>query len=338
MVQPRFDLTTTTLRYPFEDQDKYKGKIKFKTFKTVPPSGVEFFNNGSQLINNVIDSRREEENPDAEDIEIPTQTVDNASQNTVSRSSTKWNGESCTLYMPPNIVVTDNLDYNTNVPLGIFGSIVENTIASGGSFAGALGSAALDAGKSVIDAIFNGAEGQGADLARLQLSRLAGVFGEGTEGAIRSGLQTTPNPNIRAIFKSVNLRDFVFQFKFTPKSQSEAEEIKKIVYFFRKNMYPESIQIGDISAGYKFPNKFDISLGYHGTDGPTGLGAENEYNREQKKKVATLLKKCYLRNVQTNYNPTTMAFFNDGNFQEVDLSLVFVEEQTLDRQDIEAGY
>ena len=36
--------------------------------------------------------------------------------------------------------------------------------------------------------------------------------------------------------------------------------------------------------------------------------------------VATLLKKCYLRNVQTNYNPATMAMYDDGNFQEIDLA------------------
>ena len=50
------------------------------------------------------------------------------------------------------------------------------------------------------------------------------------------------------------------------------------------------------------------------------------------------MKDCYLRSVSTNYNPSSMAFHPDGRPVEIDLSLSFVEEVTVNRKDIEEGY
>ena len=49
-------------------------------------------------------------------------------------------------------------------------------------------------------------------------------------------------------------------------------------------------------------------------------------------------KDCYLRSVSTNYNPSSMSFHPDGRPVEIDLSLSFVEEVTVNRQDVEEGY
>jgi hypothetical protein len=45
---------------------------------------------------------------------------------------------------------------------------------------------------------------------------------------------------------------------------------------------------------------------------------------------------CYLRNISTTYNPTSASFHSDGNPTEIDLTLSFVENTTLVRQDIDA--
>jgi len=55
-------------------------------------------------------------------------------------------------------------------------------------------------------------------------------------------------------------------------------------------------------------------------------------------RIGPKLKTCYLTNVTTNYNPTTMAFHADGKPVEIDLSLSFTEQTTLNRADIKAGY
>ena len=49
------------------------------------------------------------------------------------------------------------------------------------------------------------------------------------------------------------------------------------------------------------------------------------------------LKECYLRNVQHTINPTGGGFRTDGQPNEIDLTLSFVEHETLNRKDIEDG-
>ena len=69
--------------------------------------------------------------PDAEleaDPKVDDTDIQKIEQGINSRTAVVDTFESCSMYLPPNIVVTDNIDYNTNVPLGVFGSIVENTI------------------------------------------------------------------------------------------------------------------------------------------------------------------------------------------------------------------
>ena len=73
------------------------------------------------------------------------------------------------------------------------------------------------------------------------------------------------NPNVRALFRGVALREFTFQFKMIAESASEAEVIRQIVKHFRKEMYPDafSANLADgVSAdlGFKFPNVFKITF------------------------------------------------------------------------------
>ena len=100
--------------------------------------------------------------------------------------------------------------------------------------------------------------------------------------------------------------------------------MKDIIAFFREELYPTSINsgIGDaqISIGYKFPNKFLLEPLYNG------------------KPIATKIKPCYLRDVSVTYNPTVSAMHSDGNFQEIEMSLMFQETRTLQRSDIKEGY
>ena len=116
-------------------------------------------------------------------------------------------------------------------------------------------------------------------------------------------------------------RLFTFQFKFIATSPQEAAEVEKIIKRFRTSAYPESIG-GDlgISLGYEYPDLFDISVINNG------------------KVVGNRIKLCHLESINTNYNPSSMGFHADGKPVEIDLSLNFVEEKTLDRADIEAGY
>jgi hypothetical protein len=56
------------------------------------------------------------------------------------------------------------------------------------------------------------------------------------------------------------------------------------------------------------------------------------------KEVGAKLLPCYLRGMTTNYNATTMSFFRDGQFSEIDLTLDMIEFRTLDKDDIRWGF
>ena len=45
-----------------------------------------------------------------------------------------------------------------------------------------------------------------------------------------------------------------------------------------------------------------------------------------------------LRAVQVTYNPSSMGWHKEGHASEVDLTLAFGEERTLNRKDIHDGY
>ena len=64
-------------------------------------------------------------------------------------------------------------------------------------------------------------------------------------------------------FKGINKRNFQYTFKMIPKSQREADEVRKIVFAFKANMLPEFS--GDDVSGRKMvvPNTFDIQYMYN---------------------------------------------------------------------------
>jgi len=94
------------------------------------------------------------------------------------------------------------------------------------------------------------------------------------------------NPNMELLFNGPTLRNFSFQFKFTPRFQKESQVVKSIIRTFKKNMAPRK---GKGTAMLKTPNVFQIKY----------VGAAEQYlNR---------IKLCALRNISTNYTA-------DGNF------------------------
>lgn len=49
------------------------------------------------------------------------------------------------------------------------------------------------------------------------------------------------NPNMELLFEGVNLRSFKFSFKMTPREEREAEEVRRIIRFFKSNMVPQAV-------------------------------------------------------------------------------------------------
>ena len=305
-----------SLQFPLSDQSNYQGRIKFDVIKTIPPTisqrAMRRIQEGTRTSDNVLNGSAD--NPDLFDPRGADQR--GQSNSFIGRSREIPTGDRCSIYLPQSIQIQDGVQIE-NVDLGVFGASLEAGIKAGTSPIEAAISAAGDTFSSMAD-FFRGNLSQ--DAARAAASRLAGVAGDTNASAVRSALQTTPAPNTRAIFKSVNIREFSFTFNMLPKTRQEAQEIENIIKFFRTELYPETIDVGNIPVAYKFPNKFAISIQYGG------------------KEVATKILNSYLRNFQSNYNPSAMSFYEGGYFQETQITMSFVEARTLDKKDIEGGY
>jgi len=333
------------LKFPLEDQDQYQASILFQKFK-VKGAGlrqVEQFNN--QMNENASDRNFTETLRRGVDLMTfgvlegtrvaPEQTAGEAAENLSIDSQT---GESppppnnleyvidegglsgaCSMYLPQSINITDGLKIDA-VDLGIFGSVMERSLGSGdtgilGSMSAALGEAASSIGELV-------GFGEGTEeIFKIAAGRVSAA-NQSINSAITSAVAMTPNPNTRAIFQGVNLRRFTLAFEMMPKSPQESQMAKNIIKYFRLGAYPESFRTGGISAGYHTPRKFGIKM-FH--------------NRNNERLVYNF-KKCFLENVTTNFNGQNMAFFDDGNFQRYEIQLQFLEEQTIDQQDVMEGF
>ena len=78
----------------------------------------------------------------------------------------------------------------------------------------------------------------------------------------------------------------------------------------------------EIKGKFNFPNAFKIRFNFKGVE-----------NQNLPK-----FKECYLRTMSHTINPTGGGFKVDGKPNEIDLTLSFVENQTLDKDDIKAGF
>ena len=232
------------------------------------------------------------------------------------------------MYFPLTMQFNDNALYD-NADLGAMGGTAEAAIQAGaGALSSVLGAATQGVG-SIFDAITGNKQLTETAL-RVGAARaidLGSFLNTGVANALRLTNRTVINPNTRALFRGVNLREFTFQFKMIAESQQEAAIVEQIVKHFRTQMYPDTypVNIGNnVSAdlGFAFPNVFEITFKY-----------KNGINQRIPR-----IHFCYLRNVSTAINPTGGTFRRDGQPNEIDLTLNFVEYRTLNKKDIEAGY
>jgi len=320
------------MKFPIEHADRHSGSMTFQAVKIIPPS-LSISSDTLQKVKTKLQVRDSESVTQKELSEDPNSTENSAIE---SKGQEKLNdeagqdalnsmkieildGHKVSMFIPTSFVVNDIISYE-NTELGISGAAGLQALQNTGNILGAA-QTAIKTGISGVKDMFSAGSSLTGIAARVALAR--GINAVPLPGfakdAIRSAAQVTVNPNVRSIFRGVALREFTFQFKLIPTSQKESEEIKRIIKFFRYHAYPESIQVGGVPLIYNFPSMFKIKLKYKNNT------------------VGSRIKMCYLRNISTSYNPTTSSFFADGNPTEIDLSLSFVENTTLVRQDIDDG-
>ena len=234
------------------------------------------------------------------------------------------------MYFPLTLQYVDTAQYDNAAALGFLGTATSAALQSG---VGALGSVlqAVGEGSTNVFDVMRGNSNMGEGALRLGAARLANAIGgvglTGVRNALTLQNRVVVNPNIRAIFGGVALREFTFNFKMIAESAQEAQTVQKIIKHFRREMYP-AVYSANLSTGvsadlgYKFPNVFQINFKHKGS------------TNDKLPKI----KYCYLRNVSHSINPTGGTFRRDGQPNEIDLNLSFVEFKTLTQKDIDEGF
>ena len=116
------------------------------------------------------------------------------------------------------------------------------------------------------------------------------------------------NPNVELLFNGPLLRPFTFTFKMSGRSKEEADEIKKIIYFFKKGMAVKQTKQG---LFLKAPNTFTIKYKHGAKEEHPGLN---------------LIKECALTSCTVNYTPDGYySTHADGNLIAYEMQLQFSE-------------
>ena len=301
-------ITKSKYRFPQTDEDEYKGRIRFTVLETKYKNLVQA---ASDIIND-----REAAAEGANDIYGGSFRTYSVQKEEVIPK------EVIDLFLPTSLVFNDTIDY-ANADLGATGAAAAAAIRSGKGARGAVGDAIAginNSFESFADLLRGNISQREGDLATTAVLRTIGKVSDTVRGAVEVSTGLTLNPNRRSTLRGVGIRQFNFNFNLIPETRKEAEVIKNIIYIFREQMYPMDQVVGGVAVGYKFPSKFKIQMSYD--------------NRQ----IATKILPCFLTNFNTNYNPNTMSFHENGNFPEINITLSFVEERTLKRQDIKEGY
>jgi hypothetical protein len=132
--------------------------------------------------------------------------------------------------------------------------------------------------------------------------------------------RTAGNPRKEQIFKGVDYRRFTFDYQFYPKSAEEAKAALNIIWLFKYHMHPEYKDANNFD--YVYPSEFDIEYFINGSP------------NENLNKISS----CVLTEMNVNYSPNgVFSTFPDGTPTQINMTLNFVELETLTKERIEAG-
>lgn len=183
-------------------------------------------------------------------------------------------------------------------------------------------SALFEGAKQLIGKLFNREEGDAAevgmsagDIAKSSVVLLKGKLGSFGEKAFFEA-RIVQNPNTRTTFQGHPVRQFSFNFKFIPRTEKEAKQVRGLVKAFTRNIYAStSGQLGSASFALNYPPTWKIRF--------IRGGSENPY--------VPKIYESFLTSVTSTLNSEGAFWHEDGSPKSIDLTLTFQETRTLDR-------
>ena len=252
-------------------------------------------------------------------------TTDRAGRRSSNRLSKKplINAGTILLPVPSNLQDTNNVQYDTSTLNGLAAvgvKAAEQTMSADLKNIGQdLTNMAQQAKGTLREGMGNNANAVGRNLiSKFLASKAVGVFGGQvtTNQLLARGSGEILNPNMELLFGGPSLRNFRFNFKFTPRNEKESQQVKLIIRAFKRNMAPQA-QGGTLDSGnffLKTPNVF--SLRYR-----TGRKNHPFLNR---------FKQCFLTSVNTTYTGEGIySTYDDGTPVSTVLDLSFKEIQPI---------
>jgi len=224
------------------------------------------------------------------------------------------------IYMPNSIKASYQQSYEGDTA-GIAGDLeaikgsIEKLNASAGGPPGTSMSSAQ------IKAALAGGTGMAIRQGKKLVGELVSMAGAGDPVRFlqkRSG--NALNPRNEQFYDSPDFRSFSYTFDFWPRNQEEAKAVSDIITIFKYNSAPGLK--GDAGAIFELPNYFKISYMHRGETNPH----------------LNLISACYCQGVDVDYAPDgEPRFFDDGQPVHTRLTVSFIEDRIITKNDIVEG-
>lgn len=234
------------------------------------------------------------------------------------------------LPMQPNLSTQNSTGWgedSANILQLISASLANNFLQEAGSNV-----LSFDLMKKHIGNVYQTLQGLGgtAVASRQQIAAMLAGYVTNTN-VLQRTTGTVINPNMEMLFNGPKLRSFNFTFDMAPRFREEAEEIKKIVRFFKKYMAPER-KTGN--AFLKAPKIFLLDYIYNGDYGQDELNAKWSMNPKQHPYL-NKFKPCALTNFSVNYTPagSYMTYRDGGSMTSYQISMTFSEIEPIYQDD-----
>ena len=220
------------------------------------------------------------------------------------------------LYMPPGIKTS----YSA--------ATGHSELGKAGMAAGAISRAmAAKDTTTAIEEALKGLGGFALSAARDMAITAGEAIGLGNiEGAISKVTATAQNNFSEAVFEKINERTFSYTFKLIARNKEEAEDIQKIIKFFKFHMHPE-LDMANGGRYFRVPSEFEIHYAYN--------DQKNNYLHE--------LSRCVCNSVEVEYGSGDFQTFRQFDFEgaapvEISMTLGFIETTILTKKEIAKNY
>ena len=160
--------------------------------------------------------------------------------------------------------------------------------------------------------------GSNSAAAKEGIKQIFAAKASGVTGLIKRTKGATINPNLELLFNEPTLRPFSFSFKLSARSKLEAEEIVKIIRFFKQGMAPIRTESNLFLLA---PHTFQIHYMLRGAGEHPYIGK---------------MKECALTSMTTDYTPeNNYSTLKDGFMTSYTITMEFKELEPIFNDDYE---